>query len=408
MFLYSFRKSFEIIFLLALIFLISCKNKVPILKLEYRENKVFKNVQLEKIFEITHIGSIFWAIPFSDKVVVMIPEGRGVAFNIFIYDFSGKIIKERTIRGGEGPDELREISAEDIIFFNENEILSVEELRGYIKSIDLNTLEVRTIAKLSNILKGYGSKYVIPRFALNSIERYGKSCILGFIDSDDNYFENGKYYFVKFDGLFENFKLISTAKKKTMKLLNRKIKEEVRRKKIAYCDYYYILRTAIIFSVDWKNEFIYSIPAIEEPIIEAVSFDGKIRKRFEIDIDFEKFKVSKEKIEEWCDRVKSSPEPILKILKQVVYIPPHAPPLEDIKILDDSLFVVTGNRDWKKGENETLVYKLPEMEYEGSFYLPFPNTLKPAWFGNYYMTRNGIEKDGELCNLVQIYKVRVK
>ncbi len=61
-----------------------------------------------------------------------------------------------------------------LFFFNENEIVSVESLRGYIKSIDLNTLEVRTIAKLSNILKGYSSKFVIPRFNLNSIERCEK------------------------------------------------------------------------------------------------------------------------------------------------------------------------------------------------------------------------------------------
>ncbi len=77
---------------LALFFLVSCKGEVPILKLEYKENKGFKNVQFGKIFEITHNGNIFWAIPFSDKVVFMILERRGVAFNIFIYDFSGKII----------------------------------------------------------------------------------------------------------------------------------------------------------------------------------------------------------------------------------------------------------------------------------------------------------------------------
>ncbi len=63
-----------------------------------------------------------------------------------------------------------------------------------------------------------------------------------------------------------------------MKLLSKKISEEVKKKRISSC-YYYIRRTAIIFSVDWKNKFICYIPAIEEPIIEAVSFDGKIRKK---------------------------------------------------------------------------------------------------------------------------------
>ncbi len=120
---------------------------------------------------------------------------------------------------------------------------------------------------------------------------------------------------------------------------------------------------------------------------------GKLEKKFEIDIDFRKFKVSREKIEEWCDSGKSSPEPIFKILRQVAYIPPHAPPLEDIKVIDNRLLVITGNRDWEKGENETLVYRLPDMKFEGSFYLPFPNILKPAWVSDYYMTRDGIEKD---------------
>ncbi len=399
-----FRNSLKIIFISSFIFAISCKKDIPSSKLEYRDGISFENIQVEKVFELTDYRPIFWIIPFPEKVVALVPEGRGRAFNFFVYNYSGRIIEQWTVRGGDGPDELREIGPDDIISFNEDEIIGVEELRGYVKSINLKIHEIKTIGKISNILRGYGSKYVFPRFNLSSIERNGDSIVLGLVFND--YMDNGTYYFVSFDKIFENFRVILKVKKDAIKILDRRINEEVK-KKIISCDYYYPLRSAIIFSVDGKRKVIYYIPAIEEPFIEAVSFDGKLRRRFEIDFDFKKFKVSREKIEEWCEQTKSYPEPIFKVFKQITMIPPHAPPLHDIKVIDDRLIVITGKRDWEKGENETLVYHLPEMKYEGSFYLPVLH-FKLYWFGNYYMASGFIEKDGELLSIRKVYRLEMK
>jgi hypothetical protein len=394
-----------IILIFSSIFIVSCKRDIPSSVLEYREGVNFENIKIEKVFELTDYRPIFWVIPFPERVVALIPEGMGKTFEFFVYDYSGRIIENWKVNGGDGPNELREIGPEEIISFNENEIIGIESRSGYIKSINLKTHEIKTIGKLSNIVRGYGSKYVIPRFSSTSIDRKGGSIVLGLVSTD--FWDNGTHYFVKFDGIFRNFRVISKAEKEAIKILDRKTTEEIKRKKIISCDYYNALRTSIIFSVDWKREVVYYIPAIEEPFIEAISFDGKLRRKWKVDINFKKFKVKKEKIEEWCERAKSSPEPIFKILRQVTEIPHHAPPLQDIKVIEDRLLIITGNRNWDKEENETLVYHLPDMKYEGSFYLPFLH-LRLHWFGNYYMTNGMIKKDDDWFGIRKLYSFEIK
>ena len=70
--------------------------------------------------------------------------------------------------------------------------------------------------------------------------------------------------------------------------------------------------------------------------------------------------------------------------------------------------IITGKRNWKKGENEALVYSLPSLSYEGSIFIPFPNQLRTMWHDDYYIIRNLIEKeDGYYLNH-EIYRVEEK
>jgi hypothetical protein len=58
-------------------------------------------------------------------------------------------------------------------------------------------------------------------------------------------------------------------------------------------------------------------------------------------------------------------------------------------VVGDRLLVITGNRNWKKGENGTLVYQLPFLEYEGSFFIPFSNGQNTKWYDHFLSTSIG-------------------
>lgn len=395
----NFKKFNKRIFIPFLVLLVSCKESIPIFKLEYKEDSNYSHIQFEKVFEMFYYQGIEFAIPYQDKVVVLITD-RGKGHKLLIYDYLGKIIKEKTVEGGEGPEEIGGTSFHSIIQINQREIVFVD-IRDYIKSINPTTLEMKTLGKLSNLIKGYGRKHRYPRYSLTSIERKESLCIAGFAST--GFWDNGRYYFVKFNGLFENFRIISSAKKEAVKAMDKKISEAVKKGE-SYIDYYKLLRSAIIFSVDFKREFIYYIPEIERPIIEGVDFYDKSKKRFEISLDFKKFKIKRERLEFFCNfAINFSP-----FKKVSCYIPPHAPPLQDLKVINDQLFVITGNREWENEENQVLVYKLPNMKYEGSFYIPFPNHFKSAWYDNYYIIRSAIEKENDYYQVLRIYKIKAK
>jgi len=79
-----------------------------------------------------------------------------------------------------------------------------------------------------------------------------------------------------------------------------------------------------------------------------------------------------------------------------------------IKVTGDWLLITTGNRNWKKRENEVLVYRLPSLRYEGSFFIPFPNRLLTKWYDGYYMIRNLIEKEDGYYISHEVYMVKEK
>jgi hypothetical protein len=89
-----------------------------------------------------------------------------------------------------------------------------------------------------------------------------------------------------------------------------------------------------------------------------------------------------------------------------LYIPPHSPALMGIKVIDDRLFIITGNRNWQNRANKVLVYSLPSLEYGGSFFIPFPNLpTQTQWYERYYILRTLIKKNDDYFSSYEIYRV---
>lgn len=395
------NQTIKTIFLL--LFFISCKSNISVSKLEYRKDLNFRKLKFEKVFEVDYYDVVNWCIPFESKVICLFPLGwRRTEYKLLIYDYFGNILKERKVRGGQGPNEIGGSTYSTIIHINPNEIISTDAF-DYVKSINTNTLEVKTLGKISNLVRGWRAKYDSSH-TFHDIERKDNSCITVF--DSPGFWNNEKYFFVKFNGLFENFKVISSSKKKALKMEIARSRKRGRR--VSLMDYYSLLKEAKFFSVDWKRGYIYYIPEVYYPIIEAVDFGGKAKKRYEINLDYKNFKIDRKKIELYCEFIDSTPKDALLLnLKYICDIPPHAPPLLGIKVIDDRLLIITGNRDWDKGKNETLIYKLPNMEYEGSTYIPFPNFLIPAWIDNYLITRNIVKKNDDFSHNLIIYRIEL-
>jgi hypothetical protein len=384
----------KFILILILCFFINCKNQSSTYKLEIKESVEFKGLKFEKVFEASYFKSK-WCVPVKDKVVCKVPvDFRETEYIFYLYDCNGKVIKERRIRGGDAPTETSASLASCIISISDTQIVYIDA-HDYVKSLDVETLEIKTLGKMSNLLKGYRAKY---KFCTNSfVERSGNHVVTAFESS--SFEEDHKYYFVKFDNLFENFKIISINKKL--------FPESFEGERIFVMDYYMFLRRRPMFSCDWKRGNIYYIPAIERPVIEVTDFNGKNRKIYEIDINYQSFEIGKRELNLYYDFLESIPSPLNGYFRNKRLIPPHAPPLQGIKVVDDWLVIITGKRNWEKGENMAIVYKLPSLKYEGSFYIPFPNyNFGPyVWTDYNYIKTDITTKNSDYYYTTSIYRV---
>jgi hypothetical protein len=392
------------LFILSLFFLLSCGEKIKIQKLSVEEGKRFEKFNFKKIGEIIQWGGWCLACPqgiFSFEVL----DRQWSEFKFKLYDYSGKLKKEKILAGGEGPNQIKVtnfgyawLSSSGKILCNDNE--------NYLKSIDPETFEIETLAKFSNVIEGYGSKYIFSRHGATSWEEKGKRAVTSL--ESNSFYEDMTYYIVIFDGVFENLSVITTAKKE------RPWTWAELKKRVSYIDYYADLRLKRILSVDWERGMVYYLPDIEKPEIERVDFEGKRKERFLINIDSRKFKFEKEELELWqryAESESASLPPIIKnFYKTILSIPSHAPALMGIKVRGDWLLIITGNRNWKNEKNEVLVYRLPSLSYEGNFFIPFPNQLKTIWDDNYnyYTTRKLIEKEDGYYLSHEIYFVEEK
>ena len=388
---------------MSLFFLLSCSEKINVRQLSVEEGKRFEKFNFKKVGEITQWGGWCLACPqgiFSFEVL----DKQWSEFKLKLYDYSGNLKKEKVLAGGEGPNQIKVTNFEYAWLSSSGKILC-DDNENYLKAIDPETLEVETIAKFSNVIDGYGSKYVFGRASATSLEEKDNRTVTSFESA--GYYENLTYYIVTYEGIFKNLSVIAKAKKERPWTW-----AEREKKRISHGDYYEHLRLNRLLSVDWKRSVVYYLPDFEKPEIESINLEGKEKEKYLIDIDFEKFKVEKEEFE-FMQKGQASwgtplPPRFKNSFKHILYIPPHAPALMGIKVKGDWLLIITGNRNWKKGENEVLVYRLPSLSYEGSFFIPFPNRLLTKWDDNYYTIRKLIEKEDGFYLSHEIYMVEEK
>jgi hypothetical protein len=387
---------FSLLFYLLFSF-ISCSRHLDVQKLSVEKGRPFGRLSIKKVFEAQY-SFLNACFPCPGGIILVeILDRSWSEFNLYLFDYSGNIKKQRTVQAGQGPNEFRAADYAASWISSDGKIYFID-MGDYLKTIDPETLEIATVSKLSNVIEEYGSHYNLGRLGLSSLEYSDGQIITSF--ESTGFPENFGYYIIKGDESFEDLSVITKAHKKEPWTWA-KLKEREN-----YIDYYGVLRLDRIFSADWKRQMIYYIPDIEKPEIERVDFAGKKEERLLIDIDYEKFPVDREELEAYQDYVSADTEAIIKnYYRQILYIPPHAPALMGLKVIDDWLLIITGHRNWETGENEVQVYSLPSLKYEGSFYLPFPSHLRTKWFGNYYCFKDMVGQDPDFPASFQVYKV---
>jgi hypothetical protein len=397
-----FRKA-TCLFLLALFF--SCGRRTETRTLEVEPGKIFEGLQFEKIFQIDLYGGWCLALPRGFICSELLDRSYRES-QLKLFDDSGRLVKERRLIHGDGPDEIRVWNFNNVSLSSSGSILT--EDNNYLKSLNPETLEIKTICKLSNMIEGYGSRYTLGRHSFTSLEENDGQIVSSFESSA--FYEDMKYYIVHSGSAFENLAVLAEAKK-PKPLVWAKLEENKRKngKIESIVDYYHFSRMTRILSADWKRQTVYFFSDIEKPVIESVDFLDRDRKEYLIDLKAEDFGVEPEELDFRKEYVATDTDPILKRrFTETLYIPPHAPALMSIKVMGDRLFVITGNRNWQRKENEVLVYSLPAMIYEGSFFIPYPNLQQIQWYSQFYITRTMIKKDEDYYSSYEIYLVEDK
>jgi hypothetical protein len=342
-------------------------------------------------------------VPFPEKIVCLeLLDKSYKQYRFNLYNSSGDLIKDKQVLSGDGPDEIRGASMDSVWLSSSGQIHC--EDNDYIKSIDPETFQITTIAKLSNVVKGYGSKFTLGRQTGTTIEEQGGQIITTF--ESPGFYENLTYYLVKLGSDFQSLSILSEFKKErpwTWQKLDERKKRAG--KLVFYTDYYARTRLKRSFAVDWKRHVVYVLPDIDKPEIEWADFDGEKKGLVQIDIHPERFEVDQKEMDSWRQYNLDNSEPIIRDRVEIdSFNPDHAPAIMGIAVVDDWLLVLTGNRNWQIQENETLVFRLPDLHHEGSFYLAFPSFFQITKFvGDYYILSN-YQPENEKT-LVRVFRI---
>ena len=393
-------RSAACLFVIALV--LSCGRRAEIQTLEVEQGKIFDGLRFEKIFQIDLYGGWCLALP-QGFICSELLDRSYKESQLKLFDESGKLIKERRLIHGDGPNEIRVWNFNNVWLSSSGKILT--EDNNYLKSLDPETLEVETVCKLSNVIDGYGSKYTLGWNSFTSLDE-NDGHIATSLESSA-FYEDMTYYVVTFDAGFKNLSVLAKAKKpKPLVWAKLEKRKKSNGKWESMTDYYHLSRMTRTLSADWKRKAVYFFSDIEKPVIESVDFQGKDRKEYVIGLKIEDFKVEREEFDFYHEYAASDADPRLKgRFADTLYIPPHAPALMGLKVIGDRLFIITGDRNWKRRENEVLVYSLPTMKYEGSFFIPFPNLLLTQWYDKYYITRTLVKKDDDYYSSYEIFRV---
>ncbi|MBD3155357.1 MAG: hypothetical protein GF368_01745 [Candidatus Aenigmarchaeota archaeon] len=396
-------KKVRYIFITILLSLLSCGEPPELIRIE--EGKKFIRWEAVKEFEIQR-RYLKWILPIKGEFFGMqVSERDEKEYKLFICNASGEEINKTVVKNGQGPNEITGLVTETLMLSKDGRTINFYDGGYYLKSIDTESLEISTIGKISNRINKYGSQYYIGHQGTTSLETNNDLTITSF--ESTGFFKNHVYYLVTYKGFFNGFRVITPLKKNIPMWLE----EDYNIKKNGFIvDYYQRLRWARLFSIDWKRDMIYVIPDIEKAEIERVSFNGQ-KTRIHLDIDQRKYKIRQDKFELYFSWYKQNlPKKLEKLLDFKFRIPPHAPALQGIKVIENWLLVITGNRDWEKKENEVLVFLLPSLEYKGCFKMPFPTApyLNLIWGPGYFSSRSLIQHEDEYMTLYEIFRYKIK
>lgn len=380
-------KALVIPVVLSILLMNTCRKEPEIAKLAVEDGRQFNGFRFVEVWKKEYDWLKF-CIPFPERILcleLLDKSYREYRFNL--YDSSGELVKEKRFPSGEGPDEIQVVGMDSVWLSPSGQIRCIDN--EYLKSIDPETFQVTTIAKLANVVKGYGSKFTVGRQSGMSFEEKDGQIITTF--ESTGFYKNLTYYVVKLGSDFQDLTVLAEFKKEKpwtwLKLEERKKRAG---KFIMYTDYYQGIRLQRTFTVDWKRRVVYILPDIDKPEIEWVAFDGQKKGRVLIDIHPERFEIDKDEMDRWRQYNLDTSEPIIRErIEFNSFIPDHAPALMGMAVVDDRLLVITGNRNWRVQENETLVFELPDLHYEGSFNLAFPSFFKTTKFvGDHYILLN--------------------
>lgn len=393
------NKSVKTFLLISLLSFFSCGKDSNVQKLKVEDGKKFRGISIKKIWEGELYGRMVLALP-QGILLDEIQDNIGNEHKLMLFDYNGNLIKVKNLLSGQGPNEVRILTLENVWLSSSGKIIC-EDI-DYLKNIDPDTFEIQTLVKMANVIDGYGSKYICGSQTYTTFEEKGNRTVTTF--ESTGYHENLTYYIVTYENVLENFSIICRTKKP--KPLTWKKLEEGNRE--SYTDYYGFLKRYRIFSVDWKREVVYFISDIGKPEIDYVDLNTKQQGKHLIDIDSKNFKVDKRELEFRHEYVLDQTSEVIKnFYKQILYIPPNAPALMGVKVINDWLILITGKRDWDKQENEALVYNLPSLEFEGSFSIPYPNMLRTKWYDDYYIIEKLIKRNDDFFYYWEVYQIDI-
>jgi hypothetical protein len=389
---------------IAALFLLSCGRPSSDRTLTVEPGRRFDGFQVTKIWEKDLYGR--WCLPCPNGVVCSELADRGNReYFFYLFDYAGNLVKQRKVPAGKGPNEIQGGDA-DAVWLSSPRTITVIDADGYVKAMDSESLDISSILKLSNVIPGYSSRFDIGRISGTPWDEKGGLIVTTFESA--GFYEDLTYYLVSMKSDFRDFKIHATEKK--AKPISWIRMDESRRKGqarlVSLTDYYGRWRIFRNFSVDWKRGVAYLIPDIEKPEIESINLQSDQKQKYSIDIEFTKFPIERAEFDSFYEYAESETAELLKQrTKRILYLPPHAPALMGAMVVGDHLLLITGNRNWQKGENETLVYHLPDLVYKGSFAIPYSNIQKTKWSEPYYINVNRVKKEEDYSWRYEIFRL---
>lgn len=380
--------------IIVLLFLISACSENRKIPAPLGSEKRFTAVSFERIFE-KNIRYCRWWIPIPEGYLAQqVAEKDENEYNLIVFDASGNEIRRGVVKHGQGPTDIQIVDPQTVRLSADGRRVTFVDNEDFYKELDVTSLMVDTKFRLSHRIPSFGSKYVM---GWSRIETKNGRTVMTV--QSTGYRADRTYFLAIHDEDFANFRIIASLEKGVPDWL---VRDD--HSKVIKVDYYDRLRWVQSFTVDWARETIYALPDIERPEIDRVFFNGK-KDRLVLDVSGP-LKICEAEFERFFQWHYDGQPQMFKMLKFENLKPAQAPPLMSLKAIGDWLLVITGNRDGNRKSNETLVYRLPSLEFEGTLWLPFPSApeLNLRWGDGYYYIYG--EHDDEERQLVQFYRYK--